>query len=61
MGKRTKTRTSRPRSRQLTAAPAATDICHAGPALLHRIDPATGLTDADYLTLGGWPRAASTT
>lgn len=38
-----------------------TDICHAGPALLHRVDPATGLTDTDYLTLGGWLLTASTT
>ncbi len=38
-----------------------TGICHPGPALLHRIDPATGLTDADYLTLGGWLLTASAT
>jgi hypothetical protein len=27
---------------------------HPGQALLHRTDPAAGLTDADYLTLGRW-------
>jgi hypothetical protein len=27
---------------------------HPGQALLHRVNPATCLTDADYLTLGRW-------
>ncbi len=31
---------------------------HPGPALLHRVDPGTGLTSADYLTLGRWLRTA---
>lgn len=31
---------------------------HPGQALLHRVDPATGLTSADYLTLGHWLRRA---
>jgi hypothetical protein len=33
-------------------------VHHPGQALLHRVDPATGLTDADYLTLGQWLRRA---
>jgi hypothetical protein len=33
-------------------------VHHPGPALLHRIDPVAGLTDADYLTLDQWLRAA---
>lgn len=32
--------------------------CHPGPALLHRVDPRTGLTDADFVALGGWLEAA---
>ncbi|MEU9127196.1 HAD domain-containing protein [Kitasatospora sp. NPDC048540] len=28
---------------------------HPGPALLHRVDPRRGLTDADYTALGRWP------
>ncbi|WP_328891475.1 HAD domain-containing protein [Streptomyces sp. NBC_00316] len=30
---------------------------HPGPALLHRVDPAQGLTDADFAALGAWLRA----
>lgn len=29
---------------------------HRGPALLHRVDPVTGLTAADFCVLGGWVR-----
>ena len=29
-----------------------------GQALLHRVDPTKGLTDADYLILGHWLRTA---
>jgi hypothetical protein len=28
---------------------------HRGRALLHRIDPRTGLTDADFATMARWP------
>ncbi len=28
--------------------------CHEAPALLHRVDPRLGLTEADYTTLGEW-------
>ncbi|MER6360782.1 HAD domain-containing protein [Kitasatospora sp. NPDC001527] len=31
---------------------------HPGPALLHRVDPRTGLTDADYAVLDAWLRQA---
>jgi hypothetical protein len=27
---------------------------HGAPALLHRVDPRLGLTDADYRVLGDW-------
>jgi AcrR family transcriptional regulator len=27
---------------------------HPGQALLHRVNPATGITEADYLTIGQW-------
>ncbi|MFI8187427.1 HAD domain-containing protein [Streptomyces sp. NPDC085946] len=30
---------------------------HPGPALLHRVDPAEGLADADFSALAGWLRA----
>lgn len=30
---------------------------HPGPALLHRVDPARGLTDADFAALDAWLRA----
>ncbi|MFI7007060.1 HAD domain-containing protein [Streptomyces sp. NPDC050145] len=30
---------------------------HPGPFLLHRVDPARGLTDADFAALGDWLRA----
>ncbi|MEU8123442.1 HAD domain-containing protein [Spirillospora sp. NPDC049024] len=30
---------------------------HRGPALLHRVDPAMGITEADYRVLGEWLRA----
>jgi hypothetical protein len=29
---------------------------HSGPALLHRVDPAKGLTDDDFTTLADWLR-----
>ncbi|MFD5630539.1 HAD domain-containing protein [Streptomyces sp. NPDC127072] len=29
---------------------------HRGRALLHRVDPSRGLTDADYAVIGGWLR-----
>jgi hypothetical protein len=32
---------------------------HPGPALLHRVDPAKGLTDADFATLARWTAARS--
>ncbi|MEV6736599.1 HAD domain-containing protein [Streptomyces sp. NPDC051104] len=32
---------------------------HAGPSLLHRVDPARGLTDADFSALAGWLRAVA--
>ena len=28
--------------------------CHPGQALLHRVNPAIGITEADYLTIGQW-------
>jgi hypothetical protein len=31
---------------------------HRGPALLHRVDPRRGLTDADYLALADWLQRA---
>ncbi|MGN9847375.1 HAD domain-containing protein [Nonomuraea sp. H19] len=34
---------------------------HPGPALLHRINPRTGLTEADYLIINQWLRRTSTT
>lgn len=34
---------------------------HRGPALLHRVDPRTGLTEADYRTLEEWLRTTGTT
>lgn len=33
---------------------------HHGKALLHRVDPRHGLTDADYLSLDAWLRTAAT-
>ncbi|UXY24890.1 hypothetical protein N8I84_41315 (plasmid) [Streptomyces cynarae] len=30
---------------------------HPGPSLLHRVDPAKGLVDADFCALAGWLRA----
>ncbi|WP_329501008.1 HAD domain-containing protein [Kitasatospora herbaricolor] len=33
---------------------------HAGPALLHRVDPRAGLTDADFAALDHWLRGAGT-
>ncbi|MGA5038295.1 HAD domain-containing protein [Streptomyces capoamus] len=30
------------------------DARHPGPSLLHRVDPAQGLTDADFSALGAW-------
>lgn len=32
---------------------------HPGPALLHRVNPSTGLTEADYRTLNEWLRRTS--
>lgn len=32
---------------------------HPGPALLHRVDPRRGLTDADYDTIASWLRETS--
>jgi hypothetical protein len=32
------------------------DAGHSGPALLHRVDPAKGLTDDDFTTLADWLR-----
>jgi hypothetical protein len=34
---------------------------HPGPALLHRVDPRQGLTDADYTALNKWLRATRIT
>ncbi|WP_433259420.1 HAD domain-containing protein (plasmid) [Streptosporangium sp. CA-135522] len=34
---------------------------HPGPALLHRIDPRTGLTEADYLIIEQWLHGTGTT
>ncbi|NUW35797.1 hypothetical protein HTZ77_30900 [Nonomuraea sp. SMC257] len=34
---------------------------HPGPALLHRVDPHTGLTEADYLIIGQWLRGIDAT
>ncbi len=31
---------------------------HPGPALLHRVNPATGITEADYLAIGQWLHGA---
>ncbi|WP_030906663.1 HAD domain-containing protein [Streptomyces sp. NRRL F-5126] len=31
---------------------------HPGPSLLHRVDPARGLVDADFATLAAWLRTA---
>jgi hypothetical protein len=33
--------------------------CHPGRALLHRVDPRTGLTDADFAALARWLNAAA--
>ncbi|MFF4963329.1 HAD domain-containing protein [Streptomyces sp. NPDC001222] len=33
------------------------DAQHPGPSLLHRVDPAKGLVDADFSALAGWLRA----
>ncbi|CAL9447787.1 hypothetical protein SUDANB96_02390 [Streptomyces sp. enrichment culture] len=32
---------------------------HPGPALLHRVDPTRGLTDADFAALAGWLRGVA--
>ncbi|MFF7868887.1 hypothetical protein ACFZCT_20840 [Streptomyces qaidamensis] len=32
------------------------DASHPGPSLLHRVDPVTGLVDADFLALADWLR-----
>ncbi len=32
---------------------------HPGPSLLHRVDPAEGLTDADFSALAGWLRVVA--
>lgn len=32
------------------------DASHPGPALLHRVDPAKGLTDGDFTALADWLR-----
>ncbi len=32
---------------------------HPGPSLLHRVDPAKGLVDADFSALAGWLRAVA--
>lgn len=32
---------------------------HPAPALLHRVDPAEGLTDSDFRTLAGWLHAVA--
>ncbi|GHH90682.1 HAD domain-containing protein [Streptomyces capillispiralis] len=32
------------------------DASHSGPSLLHRVDPAKGLTDADFTALADWLR-----
>ncbi len=34
---------------------------HPGPSLLHRVDPAKGLVDADFAALARWLRAAAPT
>ncbi|MYU13740.1 hypothetical protein GTZ78_24385 [Streptomyces sp. SID8361] len=33
------------------------DVSHPGPSLLHRVDPAKGLVDADFSTLADWLRS----
>ncbi|MBP0460134.1 HAD domain-containing protein [Streptomyces montanisoli] len=34
------------------------DAAHTGPSLLHRVDPAQGLADADFVTLAAWLHTA---
>lgn len=35
------------------------DAGHPGPALLHRVAPSRGLTEADFSVLADWPRAVT--